>query len=494
MMLWRASLGRTGVAAMMHSAPGISSSNAASSATTTVPRNDVSVNKATRMHFFSHRFLAVLFLIAFIGAGCWTTTGDLSRLRADIVRDLSPPGRSVTSGRLAFDALMTTNSRITAGTFVDLGQDGVPLVSTLSACASPVQPAAGDNSTEPTALLQQALQAALGTTPTIPSFPSAQWPHVGIFSNSIDVRTNLQIPSFSVHGSLSAQGISFQAWRLTSTPTSVVLDDAARARLTVCCAVRGCGQYYVTSAEPMTQYAYSFNNVTVGVNGRYLVSSADVTATSRSVSFQQTSWERLTVVPMPPRAARLEQVCSIPNIISIARSYNAIWNCPIDGLSVVDSENLSATLTPGPAGTISVHIDMAAGPGTIGRFSVGVGTLLHEIRVIRGSDALNQPVVPVVDPRTFSDRFSGSIRLSIQNSRAEPLCFVHLSPVSETSWGSSWLRPGDPIGPTATHEFGVIAGIYDIMVRNCSQHTVLDRRAVSVTSDTTISVTSDAPL
>ena len=85
----------------------------------------------------------------------------------------------------------------------------------------------------------------------------------------------------------------------------------------------------------------------------------------------------------------------------------------------------------------------------------------------------------------------GNVR--IVNELSVPVCFVQMSPSSQTTWGDDWLGPDEVISPGSSHSFDVPTdrGPYDIRLSACpnGEHTLGTWMEVPITSSrTTVTV------
>jgi S1-C subfamily serine protease len=88
-----------------------------------------------------------------------------------------------------------------------------------------------------------------------------------------------------------------------------------------------------------------------------------------------------------------------------------------------------------------------------------------------GGPATPQPTAPP----------EGSALFRIENQGTVPICYVYISPWTETTWGEDWLGPTETIQVGASRDFFVTPRImYDLLLRDCSRADLADMRSIFV--------------
>jgi hypothetical protein len=70
------------------------------------------------------------------------------------------------------------------------------------------------------------------------------------------------------------------------------------------------------------------------------------------------------------------------------------------------------------------------------------------------------------------------------NNSSNTVCYVFISPSTQTTWGGDWLGHTETIGPGGSRDFAVPPGQdYDMMAAGCDQSTLDDTRGISITTN-----------
>jgi hypothetical protein len=100
-----------------------------------------------------------------------------------------------------------------------------------------------------------------------------------------------------------------------------------------------------------------------------------------------------------------------------------------------------------------------------------LSAMTHAVPSGTGGAATPQPTAPP----------EGSALLRVENQGAVPICYVYISPSTETTWGEDWLGPTETILVGASRDFFVTPGImYDLLLRDCSRVDLADTRSIFV--------------
>lgn len=68
----------------------------------------------------------------------------------------------------------------------------------------------------------------------------------------------------------------------------------------------------------------------------------------------------------------------------------------------------------------------------------------------------------------------------VVNSSGEEICFLYISPTTDSFWGDDWLSATDTISIGETREFSVEPDVYDMLVENCDETEIDSQWAISV--------------
>lgn len=82
----------------------------------------------------------------------------------------------------------------------------------------------------------------------------------------------------------------------------------------------------------------------------------------------------------------------------------------------------------------------------------------------------------------------GDAAIVIRNNSGSTICFVNFSATSSSDWGGDQLGSNETIGPGESRSFSVNAGGYDVRMQDCEHNTLAERRGVSVSGSTDVSL------
>jgi hypothetical protein len=68
-----------------------------------------------------------------------------------------------------------------------------------------------------------------------------------------------------------------------------------------------------------------------------------------------------------------------------------------------------------------------------------------------------------------------SATVTLNNNSGRTVCFVYISPSTQSTWGEDWLGPFDIVNSGFSYVFYVPPGTYDLKAEDCS-HGVIDIR------------------
>jgi hypothetical protein len=83
--------------------------------------------------------------------------------------------------------------------------------------------------------------------------------------------------------------------------------------------------------------------------------------------------------------------------------------------------------------------------------------------------------------------------LTLRNNSGETVCYVYISPSSETTWGSDWLGSSEVIPTGDIRVFSVPFETYDLRAEDCSSNSLSTRWSVDVAGPTDWIVYAAAP-
>ncbi len=93
---------------------------------------------------------------------------------------------------------------------------------------------------------------------------------------------------------------------------------------------------------------------------------------------------------------------------------------------------------------------------------------------------------PGGDPQNPSS--GGDAAIVVRNTGGEAICVVQFSSTSSSEWGGDQLGSSETIAPGDSRSFAVNAGSYDVRGLNCDQQLLGERRGVSVSGSTDVSL------
>lgn len=80
------------------------------------------------------------------------------------------------------------------------------------------------------------------------------------------------------------------------------------------------------------------------------------------------------------------------------------------------------------------------------------------------------------------------VEVELENLSDDLVCFVHFSPTDAENWGEDELGDAEIIDPGISSPIFVPAGIYDALLLNCDQDTLLEEYELDFTQDTILTV------
>ncbi|MBK8170271.1 MAG: hypothetical protein IPK60_07975 [Sandaracinaceae bacterium] len=75
---------------------------------------------------------------------------------------------------------------------------------------------------------------------------------------------------------------------------------------------------------------------------------------------------------------------------------------------------------------------------------------------------------------------SGSSAIVVANQSSNTICYIHISPSSDSNWGPDRLGATETVGPGASRGWSVDPGNWDIQLQDCQHNELLEQRDVTV--------------
>ena len=70
--------------------------------------------------------------------------------------------------------------------------------------------------------------------------------------------------------------------------------------------------------------------------------------------------------------------------------------------------------------------------------------------------------------------------LAIHNASSETICYINISPASDSQWGPDRLGASETVGPGVNRGWRVGAGTWDVRLQDCSHGTMAEERDIEV--------------
>lgn len=94
-------------------------------------------------------------------------------------------------------------------------------------------------------------------------------------------------------------------------------------------------------------------------------------------------------------------------------------------------------------------------------------------------------------PATTAPVGGNTVTLTVDNSSGQDVCYLFISPSTESTWGDDALG-SDILSSGDSMDFDLTPGDYDIMATDCSQNEIASEYGVSITRNTTWTVSPSA--
>jgi hypothetical protein len=82
--------------------------------------------------------------------------------------------------------------------------------------------------------------------------------------------------------------------------------------------------------------------------------------------------------------------------------------------------------------------------------------------------------------------------LTLVNNSSSSVCYVYISPSTESSWGDDWLGASETVSSGDSRDFEVTAGTYDLRADDCDHNMLDERYSVSLTGSLSWAITGEA--
>ncbi len=83
--------------------------------------------------------------------------------------------------------------------------------------------------------------------------------------------------------------------------------------------------------------------------------------------------------------------------------------------------------------------------------------------------------------------------LTLVNSSGQVVCYVYISPTTDSTWGADWLGSTETIANGASRTFNVPSGSYDLRADDCSHTALSTQMATSISGSVTWTLSAVAP-
>jgi len=78
--------------------------------------------------------------------------------------------------------------------------------------------------------------------------------------------------------------------------------------------------------------------------------------------------------------------------------------------------------------------------------------------------------------------------VTLQNNSSSAVCYVLISPSSDSSWGDDWLGEDETIDPGYERAFHMPEGIYDFQALDCAENVLSELSGIDISGDKTWTV------
>ncbi len=68
----------------------------------------------------------------------------------------------------------------------------------------------------------------------------------------------------------------------------------------------------------------------------------------------------------------------------------------------------------------------------------------------------------------------------VQNSSSQTICYVQLSPSSDSNWGNDQLASDEVIAPGGVREWEITSGMWDVRLLDCDQTPLYQQQGIAV--------------
>jgi len=80
----------------------------------------------------------------------------------------------------------------------------------------------------------------------------------------------------------------------------------------------------------------------------------------------------------------------------------------------------------------------------------------------------------------------GSATVTLINNSGSTVCYVYISPNTETTWGSDWLGATEVINNGSSRVFtGITPGVYDLRADDCNSNVLYEEYGINISGSYT---------
>jgi hypothetical protein len=80
----------------------------------------------------------------------------------------------------------------------------------------------------------------------------------------------------------------------------------------------------------------------------------------------------------------------------------------------------------------------------------------------------------------------GSATITLVNNSGSTVCYVFISPNTETTWGNDWLGSTEVVSNGSSRVFtGITPGVYDLRADDCNDNTLYEEYGINISGSYT---------
>ena len=83
--------------------------------------------------------------------------------------------------------------------------------------------------------------------------------------------------------------------------------------------------------------------------------------------------------------------------------------------------------------------------------------------------------------------------LTLINNSGQTVCYVYISPTTDTTWGYDWLDSTETVSNGSRRVFQVESGIYDLRADDCNGNEIESRWGINVSGNASWSIGNNRP-